>query len=58
MAKQMLRGSIIAPSLAVVALAPVMQVVESHLFADLDAYADRLDKAAIVDMVEKWKAAG
>lgn len=34
---------------------PVSQVVESHLFADLDSYADRLDRAAIIDMVERWK---
>lgn len=43
---------------AISELSPPLEVLQSHLFADLDAYADRFDRRTVVDLVEKWKATG
>lgn len=36
-------------------LSPPLEVLQSHLFADLDAYADRFDRRTIEDMFERWR---
>ena len=43
------------PRAVVSELAPPYQVMQSHLHADLDAYAEKYGRGAVEDLFEQWK---